>query len=145
MPSWEIVYAEIKAFDDRRAVVAAMRKGIRQPVPTLRKAIKNRARQSMPKRGGLNRWLASARVNATIKVGSRGVTMKLVGSKRGHDTKSIDAGRVRAPSWGRRGPGQWHTQTVPRDFFRGPAAAGTDHVIDAIDGAVDQALDTLRR
>lgn len=148
MPDWRIVYAELKAFDDRRAVLKAMRQGLRKPVPAIRQAIKDRALSTMPKRGGLNAWVASIRITSPVKVNSRQVSLKLKGgrnSKGGRsDISAIDRGRVRAPSWGRKGAGAWHTQTVPTGFFREPAADAAGDVLTAIDGAVDTALDTLR-
>lgn len=149
MPDWRIVYAEIKAFDDKREVVKAMRKGIREPVPAIRKAIKARALSILPKRGGLNRWVSSIRVNASIKINSRQVSMRVKGGRNSSGTRSdidaIDRGRVRAPSWGRKGIGQWHTQTVSDGFFKTPAQDAADQVLHAIDGAIDDALETLRR
>ena len=148
MPDWQIVYAQIKAFDDSRQVLKAMRKGIREPVPAIRRAIRDRATSTLPRRGGLNRWVAGIRVNASIKLGSRAITMKLKGGRNSvgsrSDINAIDRGRVRAPSWGRKGPGQWHTQSVSPGFFKRPAADHADQVNEAIDGAVDSALDQLR-
>lgn len=149
MTDWRVVAAELKAFDGRRAVVKAMRKGMREPVPSIRKAIRQRATSTLPSSGGLNKWVASTRITATIKVGSRRVDMKLKGGRNSSggrsDINAIDRGRVRAPSWGRRGPGAWHTQTVPAGFFSQPAEAEADAVLRTIDREVDRALDTIRR
>lgn len=148
MTDWRIVAAELKMFDARREVVKAMRKGMRQPVPAIRRAIRARALSTMPVRGGLNRWVAAARVNASIKIGSRRVQMALKGGRNSaggrSDMAAIDRGRVRAPSWGRRAPGSWHTVAVPPGYFRTPAADAADPVAAAIDRAVDGALDQLR-
>lgn len=146
MTDWHIVAAELKAFDDRREVVKAMRKAIREPVPAIRKAIKDRAVETLPSRGGLGKWVASSRVNASVQVNSRRVRMRLRGGRNSSggrsDINAINRGRVRAPAWGNRE--SWHTQTVPKDFFRGPAEDAADDVKDAIDKAVDVALDVLR-
>lgn len=148
MPDWKIVAAQIKAFDGRREVVKAMRKAIREPVPAIRKNIKTQALSLMPKRGGLGLWVASIRVNAAIKVNSRQVSMKLKGGRNSaggrSDIAAIDRGRVRAPSWGRKGPGAWHTQRVPSGFFTETSAEYADDVKQAIDSAVDVALEALR-
>jgi hypothetical protein len=148
MTDWRIVAEQIKAFDDRRAVVKAMRTAIRRPLPDIRKAIKKRAVDTLPKRGGLGAWVASTRVSAAVKVNSRRVQMKLKGGRNSAggrtDVDAIDRGRVRAPAWGRKGPGQWHSQKVPDRFFKGPAADAGGDVSDAIDDAVDTALQILR-
>lgn len=148
MTDWRIVAAQIKEFDDRRALIKAMRTAIRKPLPKIRKAIKDKALSILPKGGGLNRWVAASRVNGAVQVNSRRVRMRVragrnsAGSR--SDVKAIDRGRVRAPSWGRKGEGDWHTQAVPPSFFTDPAQDGADDVFEAIDGAVDLALDELR-
>jgi hypothetical protein len=145
---WKLVAAQIKAFDDRRALVKAMRGAIRRPLPEIRRAIKDKARSSMPHRGGLNVWVAGIRVNAAVQVNSRRVRMRVRGGRNSagsrSDIKAIDRGRVRAPAWGRRGEGDWHTQSVPPGFFTFPARDHADDVLRAIDEAVDIALDQLR-
>jgi len=146
---WHIVAAQIKAFDDRRALVKAMRTAIRKPLPDIRKAIKKRATDTLPRRGGLGKWVASTRVNGSVQVNSRRVRMRVRGGRNStgsrSDVKSIDRGRVRAPAWGRRGENDWHTQSVPPGFFTTPASDASDEVLGAIDDAVDLALDQLRR
>jgi hypothetical protein len=59
------------------------------------------------------------------------------------DLRRIDAGRVRAPSWGRRGPGAWHVQAVTPGWWSTPLIAD-DTFRDAVDGEVDRALNELR-
>jgi hypothetical protein len=146
---WRIVAAEIKAFDDRRELLKAMRRGLRQPVPEIRRAIKARALSTLPKRGGLNKWVASVRVTSPTKINNRQVSLKLKGGRNSSggrsDISAIDRGRVRAPAWGRKGVGSWHTQAVSAGFFTQPAAEAADKVLEAIDGAVDSALNALRR
>ena len=149
MTDWRIVAAQLKAFDDRRELVKAMRGAIREPVPQIRKAVKDRAVESLPHRGGLGRWVASSRLSAAVQVNSRRVRMRIragrnsAGSR--SDISAIDRGRVRAPSWGHKGIGAWHTQAVPSGFFTKPAEDAAGRVFEAIDGAVDLALDELRR
>jgi hypothetical protein len=146
---WRIVAAELRAFDGRREVVKAMRKGLREPLPAIRKTIRARALTTLPARGGLGRWVAAARVNASIKINSRRVSMLLRGGRNSaggrSDMAAIDRGRVRAPSWGHRTRSSWHTVRVAPGYFREPAAAAADTVNGAIDRAVDGALDQLRR
>lgn len=149
MTDWRIVAAQLKAFDDRRELVKAMRQAIRKPVPQIRRAIKDRAVETLPHRGGLGAWVASSRLSAAVQVNSRRVRMRIKAGRNSagsrSDIRSIDRGRVRAPSWGHKGEGAWHTQSVKPGFFTDPAQEAAEDVYDAIDSAVDLALDELRR
>lgn len=139
---------ELRRFDNGREIVKAIGRGLRKGVPPLRKEIRTVAVETLPEEGGLGRWVAAIRINFQVKTGSRSAAVKLVGGRNSaggrSDVDAIDRGRVRAPSWGRRHKGDWHTQTVPEGFFTTTAAESTawnDHV----DAEVDQALDQLRR
>lgn len=149
MADWKLVAAEIKGFDGRREVVKAIRKAIREPVPMIRKDIKGRALASLPRSGGLAAWVAASKVSASVKIKSRTVGLLLKGGRNSaggrSDIKAIDRGRVRAPSWGRKGPGAWHTQTVTEGFFSLPASYRGPEVERVTTLAVDRAFDTIRR
>lgn len=148
MSALDDLIRDLKRFEGRREVVKALRKEIRRPVPTVRKAIRRRALDTLPEGGGLNKWVAKTRVNVQIKLAGRGAGIRLKGGRNSlhgrTDTRAIDAGRVRHPSWGRRGPGQWHTQQVTPGFFTDPAGdIGTWRT--ACVKAVDEALEVIRR
>lgn len=124
--SFDAFADDLRRFAGRKEMSKLLRKRLREPVPAVRRAIKRRALATMPARGGLNRWVADTKVTAKIALSGRGVGVTLRGSRsstRGKaDLRKLDAtGRVRHPSWGRRGPGQWHTQNVPAQWFTGPA------------------------
>lgn len=146
--SFDQLVRELRAFDNRREIVKAMSKGIRAGVPPVRKAIRAAALATLPAAGGLSRWVATTRINLQVKASGRRAGIKLIGGRnslRGRsDIAAIDRGRVRAPSWGRRTPGSWHTQQVRPGFFTRTAADAHDWR-DQVDREVDQALDTLRR
>jgi hypothetical protein len=139
--------AELRGFRDRKAVLAAMRKGIRAGVPPVRKAIRARALATLPHRGGLARWVAAGRINLKVKASSASAGVTLIGGRNSQggrtDMRAIDAGRVRAPSWGRRTSAAWHVQAVRPGFFTEPAAGSTSWH-NEVDAAVDHALNTLR-
>jgi hypothetical protein len=140
---------EIKTFRDRKVVLKAMRVAIRKPFPSVRAAIKANALTTLPKRGGLNAWVAAIKVTLSIKSSSprsAGVVVKGGRNSTGarSDIRAIDSGRVRAPSWGRRGPGQWHTVTVQPGFFTTPVVEAKGWH-EEIDKAVDDAFNTIRR
>lgn len=140
---------ELKAFDDRRVILKQLRKDIRQPVPKLRQSIKANALSTLPKRGGLNKWVANTRVTAQIRVTSRTVTVKVKGGRNSQsgrsDVNAIDRGRVRAPSW----PAQsnrrrWHSQTVAPGFWTKAVDKERAGWLNVIEQAVDDATATIR-
>lgn len=138
--SFEAFAADLRRFNGRKAMSKALRKRLREPVPAVRRAIRRRALATMPRRGGLNRWVAATRITAKVSFTGRGAGVTLRGSRANTSGKADlrrldDSGRIRHPSWGRRGPGQWHTQTVPARWFTGEAAE-----YDAWRGAVEAAV-----
>jgi hypothetical protein len=60
------------------------------------------------------------------------------------DVKRLDAGRVRHPSWGRRGPNQWHMQRVRAGYFTEPSVELEQWRAAAL-VAVDEALEVIAR
>lgn len=145
----KVFIAELKQFDDRRVVVKTMRRRINKPVPALRKKIRAHAIATLPRRGGLGRWTAKATISSSVRYSSaRTAGVKLKGSRKStndkSDLKRLDAGRVRAPSWGHRGRGAWHTQAVQPGWFTEPAS-DNQQWRDVVEAAVDEAFDTIRR
>lgn len=141
--------AELRAFDGRRDVVKAMRRRIRRPAPKVRQAIKRNALATLPGRGGLGVWAAASKTTVTIRYASaRSAGVRMKGSRKSNRDKSdlagLDAGVVRAPSWGRRGAGQWHSQKVAPGWFTDPVVE-SDEWRAEIERAVDEAFDTIRR
>lgn len=138
---------ELRAFPERKELVKQLRTELRKPVPAVRRKIKRRALDTLPRTGGLNRWAASTRITAKVEIGARRVRVTLRGtrgSQRGQsDLRALDRGRIRHPSWGRRGAGQWHTQTVTPGFFTAPAVE-FDEWRAACLAALDKALETIR-
>lgn len=138
---------DLRKFEGKKEITRALRKRIREPLPAVRKAVKARALATLPQRGGLNRWVARTRVSAVIKLAGRAAGVRLKGSRANTkgkaDLRRLDAGKVRHPSWGRRGATQWHTQSVPAQFFSGPATEVTQWR-DACIEAVDDALKVIR-
>jgi len=139
---------DLRKFDNRREVVKALRKRIREPLPAVRAAVKARALATLPKRGGLNQWVARTRVSAAVRVAGRSAGVKLKGSRKSAKGKSdlnrLDAGTVRHPSWGRRTPGSWHTQSVTPGYFTEPTTE-VDQWRDACIRAVEDAVETIAR
>ena len=139
---------DLRKFDGKREVTKALRKRIREPLPKVRKAVKARALATLPKAGGLNQWVARTRVTAVVKLAGRSAGVKLKGSRKSTkgkaDLNRLDAGKIRHPSWGRVGPGQWHTQTVPAGFFTDPTGE-VEQWRDACVLAIEDAVQTIAR
>jgi hypothetical protein len=146
--SLDSLIRDLRKFDDRKEVVRQLRTEIRKPVPEVRKLIKARALATLPKGGGLNAWVSKIRITVQIKLEGRAAGVRLKGGRNSSggrsDTKAIDSGKVRAPSWGHRGKGAWHNQSVTAGFFTKPTTA-TGPWRDACVRAADQALDVIRR
>lgn len=149
MGSIDDLIRDLRQFEGRKEVVKQLRKRLREPVPAVRKEIKARALSTLPRSGGLNVWVSKTRITAQVKVSSRSLTVKLRGGRNSStgkrsDMRRIDRGRLRHPSWGRRGAGQWHTQTVEDGFFTIPAANAQGWRFACI-RAVDEATEVIRR
>lgn len=139
---------DIRKFDGRKEVMRNLRRELRKPLPGVRVAIRARALATMPHRGGLAAWVARERVTAVIRLAGRRAGVKVKGSRKTPkgkaDLRRLDDGRVRHPSWGRRSPGDWHTQAVPPHYFTDPALE-FDQWRDAAERAFDDALEVIRR
>lgn len=137
---------DLKGFEDKKVVLAALRKELRRPLPNVRRAIRGRALATLPASGGFAAWVAALRITARIRTSGRSAGITLVGGRNStgarSDVAAIDRGRLRAPSWGRRAKGDWHTQTVTPEFFTGPAGE-IDQWQQAAIAAIDQAADQL--
>lgn len=136
--------AELRSFDDRRQIVRAMRRGLNRAAKTsVTPAIRASALAILPKRGGLNAYVARASITTLISYASRSAGIRLRGRLKGgrSDVKRIDDGTVRAPAWGHRTA--WHTEAVAPGWFTRPAAeTGAWH--EQVDAEVDRVLAELR-
>lgn len=148
MATVEQLMAELRGFKDRKVVLKELRAGIRNPFPEVRKRIKKNALATLPKSGGLNKWVAKSRITLRVKFSGSSVGVTVVGGRNSQggetDLKRLDRGTTRHPSWGRRGSGQWHTQKVTAGFFTKPVEEAQEW-FDAIDAATDKAFDQIRR
>lgn len=148
MGSLDDLIRDLRKFEGRKEVTKALRREIRKPIPAVRRSIRARALDTLPRRGGLNVWVSKSKVTAQIKLSGRTAGVRLRGSRKSANDKSdlrrIDAGRVRAPSWGRRGAGDWHTQQVTPGYFTKPSGEVDQWRKAAVD-AIDQAAEVIRR
>ena len=137
---------DLRGVADRKEILKQLRKELREPLPRVRQGIRDAARRMLPGRNGLGAWVAKARIPASVRVSTSnraGITLKGGRNSQGarSDLNAIDRGRVRAPSWGRRGPGAWHNQTVTAGFMSDTvaddyAAEWQKAALDAVDKVV---------
>lgn len=146
--SWDHLVAELQTFRGRRELTKAIGRGLRAATKPARQAIKAAALATLPHGGGLNVWTSKARIVTSIRIGANTGSVKLKGGRNSRggrsDIRAIDAGRVRAPTWGHRTAGSWHTVTVTPGFFTHTAAELPDWR-DQVDTEVDNALNEIRR
>lgn len=137
----------VEGFINREVILRTLRQEMPKAVPQVRKAIRSRALDSLPKGGGLNKWAAAIQIRSNVDIYGRTVHIKLRGGRNSLKNKSdinrLDAGTVRHPSWGRRGRGQWHVTAVTPGFFSDPVAE-SDEWSKAADRALDKALEEIR-
>ena len=107
-----------------------LRKQFRTAMKPLTSEIQESARSTLPRRGGLNEWVAASKITASIYTGQRraGVDLKVSkkGSKRKHDIADLDKGLIRHPVHGNRK--KWAYQSVPRGFASTPVRASRPRV-----------------
>lgn len=139
---------EMRSFDQRRAIVKAMRRALnRQARPALRE-VRAHAREILPSSGGLGMWVARSSLTFQIRYTGRSAGIRLRGRRKStkgrSDLDRIDRGEVRHPSWGRRFRGSWHAQAVTPGWWSEPLQNDTT-IGAAVDHEVDRALDEIRR
>lgn len=92
------VAARLKAAGERDLRLQLMR-GLRAGAAPLIPGVKNAARMTLPKRGGLNKWVADQPVKVSVRTGARTAGVRLYMTKT--DAKETNAGYVRHPVFGR--------------------------------------------
>lgn len=138
---------ELRAFDGRRSVVKAMRRGLSKAARPVLREVRAHAVAILPSSGGLGTWVARASMTWQIRYAGRTAGIRLRGRRRSQrdrsDLERIDAGQVRHPSWGRRSRGSWHTQPVTPGWWTTPLSTN-DTIEPAVTAEVDRAFDEIR-
>lgn len=98
----------------RRALLASMRAAGKP----LAEAARESARSVLPKRGGLNEWVADSKFAVRNSLTGSKVGMRIVATKGKHDLDDIDKGSLRHPVYGNRK--KWVGQSVASGFFTKP-------------------------
>jgi hypothetical protein len=140
--------AELRAFDGRREIVKALRRALTRASKPALTATRAHAIEILPHSGGLGVWVASAGMTVKISYGARSAGVRLRGTRKSlkgkSDLERIDAGTVRAPTYGRRHGNAWHAQAVTAGWWTEPLTQ-TPGWHDEADQAVDDALNIIRR
>lgn len=92
------------------------------------------ALETLPRRGGLNQVVASAKFSVRTSLSGTSARVRLQASEP-HHIRSIDKGRVRHPTFGH---DPWKTQAVTPGWWTTPMEAGSPKVRAAIIRTVDE-------
>lgn len=98
-----------------------LQRNIRVATAPARPAIRAEARATLPKRGGLNEWVAGSSITTGILTGRHTAGVKVTVRKRSHNARMIDRGVVRHPLFGNRD--HWYTTQVQPGFASRPLNA----------------------
>lgn len=104
------VAARLKAAGDG-GVHREVRRGLRNGARPVADAAHAAALERLPHAGGLNEWVADGLYGVRTNLGGAHPSVRVVVSKKGHDLKAIDAGKLRHPVFGHRD--RWMTQQIP--------------------------------
>lgn len=116
-----------------RSLMLLTRRNIRAAVAPVIPAVRESARSSLPRSGGLNERVAATKIAVGISTSRRsaGVRLKMgQGTGRGRrHMNEINAGSVRHPLYGNRE--HWYTTPVEPGFFDRPVKAAQPAVAEA--------------
>jgi hypothetical protein len=104
-----------------RDLMRELTKGVTKATRPVPKAIRAEARAILPKRGGLNVYVARMSIRTKKYTGGRQAGVVITGAKKKGtgkvDVRRINQGKVRHPTYGH---GPWRLQQVPRSFWTRP-------------------------
>lgn len=115
---------QLRAAGDRE-IINTLRRELREGSKETRTAIKRSALETLPARGGLNRWAATT-PGVSASLGGRSPSVRITQRKRGHDIAAIDTGEIRHPLYGRRTT--WVAQDITPGFFTKPVEHDADRL-----------------
>lgn len=124
----------------RKDLKKEMTREIRAEVKPAIGAVREHAREELPRAGGLAALIAKSRFRAAIRTGKSTAGVRVLAKDR-HDIRSINRGKVRHPVWGNRKV--WVLQSVQPGWFDEPLYEREDAMREAISRAVDRTLREL--
>jgi hypothetical protein len=114
-----------------------LNKAVRDAAKPLLPKVRESARQSGPKKGGLNERLAKKPYRVQTRTGAKTAGVRIVGTK--VDPRINDLGRIQHPVFGHRPPVVQYDQNVKGYFDRPLKESGPEisrQVVSAMDGFV---------
>lgn len=94
-----------------------MLRGIRAATKPMVTAVRSVAREKLPKHGGLNETVATAKIAVRTRTSGQGAGVRIVGVSSASNLRMMDAqGFVRHPVFGHRDR-KWAVTDVPRGWF----------------------------
>jgi hypothetical protein len=122
-----------------------MLRGLRAAGKPMARAAEDAARAKLPRGGGLNEWVAGSKFAIRTRASGKSASIRVVGTKRGHDLVGMNEGVVRHPVFG--GPGWSVTRIRPgwwQDAIEGHAEQTREalgEVLDDIAAKIDRSVD----
>ena len=120
-----------------------MFRAIQRSTKPLRGKAKEAALRELPKRGGLNVWVAQSRFSTKTRGSGKKAGVRITATKGKHDLRALDAGRLRHPVYGNRNV--WVNQSVPAGWFSKTIENGADEVRKELVKALDDVLKQIAR
>lgn len=118
-----------------------MYRGLRQAAKPLIADARQHARDTLPKRGGLNERVARSRFRVSVRAAGRDPSVRITAT--GLDKRLDTQGRLRHPVYGNRRV--WVEQKVKAHWFEIPMRAGSRHVRRELVRVVDDVAKKLSR
>ena len=134
-----LVARRLRQMGTDRTIVNNMTKNIKRIAGRLKEPIRQSARDTLPKAGGLGEWVSKSTITTSVRRSPRTAGVRIIVGKGEHDIAAMDAGSIRHPLWGNRK--HWYPQTVNPHFgtnaLHGQIA---DEVREAVSEAIDEAV-----
>lgn len=119
-------------------------KAIQRATRPLKDDVKQAALRDLPRRGGLNRAVASSKITTRTRTGGRNVGVRIVAAgKTVRDLRSLDRGRLRHPVFGNREV--WVNQAIRPGWFTRPLEEGAPAVRRELIAAMHTVVRDLTR
>ena len=97
---------------------------------------KQNALDTLPKRGGLNEKVAKSKFRTRVRAGGRNPGVRITAT--GLDARLDTKGRLRHPTFGRRGRGDWFEEKVKPGWFTDAMERGAPQVRKEMLAAMDE-------
>lgn len=110
------VAAALKQASNGAELKREMLRNLRAAAQPAVKAAENAARAELPKSGGLNEFVASSKFAVRTRAAPKGASIRIVGTKQGHDLVALNKGIARHPVYGHNDR-KWSVTFVPAGWW----------------------------